>query len=166
MKNIEPRVRLVITITLLISCGLAYNILLLGILLIPFLVGFILLADKKIFIRRFALVLWFVVSVALFQLFTPGRIVAYGITYEGISRGLFLASKLSLAIGYSLIFTLSTPKEELAHALDWLTMNKLELGKSLLISLKFIEFIRDSPSKTPFSAIRYAVEKTKDSITQ
>lgn len=158
MKNLNYKAKLVITIILLISCGLAYNVPSLVILLIPFLVGFVLLREKKIFIRRFILFLWFVVSAALFQLFTPGRIVAYGITYEGISRGLLLASKLCLAIGYSLIFTLSTPKEELAHALDWLTLNKFGLGKSLLISLKFIEFIRDSPSKAPISAIKYAVD--------
>ncbi len=101
-----------------------------------------------------------------FQLFVPGRIIFKGITYEGLYQGSILGTKLLLAISYSLIFTLSTLPAEIGKVLDWVTLNKLGLGKTLIVALKFITLIKTSPEKSPFSILKYAIEKTKNSMTQ
>ncbi len=162
----SSKVKLLTTILLLLSCGLAKNPLIIIVLFIPFILGIVLLPDKKIFIKRISLFLPFVLATFVFQLFTPGRIIFKGITYEGLYQGSILGTKLLLAIGYSLIFTLSTPPAKIGEALDWITLNKLGLGKTLMVATKFIDLIKKSPKKSPFSTLKYAIEGTKDSMTQ
>ena len=158
----NPKAKLSITILLLLGCGLTRNPLIIIILFIPFILGFVLLSDKKIFIKRISLFLPFVLATFVFQLFTPGRIIFQGITYEGLYQGSILGAKLLLAIGYSLVFTLSTPPAKIGEALDWITLNKLGLGRTLLVALKFVDLIKKSRKRPFASTLRYAIENSKD----
>lgn len=78
------------------------------------------------------------------MLFTKGRIIAPGITYEGLYNGLETAGKLLLAVGYSLILITSTPANELAESLDWLTRGKLKLGTVLRSALDFMHDVKQA----------------------
>jgi len=157
----NPKVKFLVVIFLLLVCGLAKNLSVIIILFIPFLFGFILLPEKKIFIKRIILFLPFMIATFAFQLFAPGRIIFQNITYEGLYQGLILGTKLFLAIGYSLIFTLSTSSAKIGEALDWVTMNKLNLSKTLLVAMKFADLIKKSRKKHFVFALKCAIEESK-----
>lgn len=164
---LDSRLKLVITLVFLISCGLAQHIVMYGILFGFLGIGFALLPKKRRLISRFTLFLPFVFATFAFQLFfTPGEIFFtishHAITYEGLYKGLVLGSRVLLAIGYSLIFVLSTSPFEIAKSLDWLTGNKLKLGDSLLVALKFADLVKNSPKSSVISTLKYAIEKSKD----
>jgi len=160
MARLDPRVKLIFTLLGLISCGFARNFITFTLLSIPIIVGFTLLMNKKDFIHRFVLFLPLIIVSSGFQiLFTPGKIVTQGITYEGLHNGLLLGARVGLAIWYSLIFTVSTTPIKIANSLDWLTMGRLELGKTVLIALRFVELVKDGiiQKKSLAYTLKYAI---------
>lgn len=174
----DARLKLVITLVLLVICalvpfpiigtGLVSHISVCSILLIFLFVGILLLPNKKEFVRRLTFFLPFIlVTFGLPLFFTPGKIITHGITYEGLHKGSVLGIKVFLAIGYSLFFVLSTPPVEIAKSLDWITMNRLKLGETLLVALKFAELVKNGhKNKSWVATLRYAIEKSKEFITQ
>jgi energy-coupling factor transporter transmembrane protein EcfT len=143
LSKIDGRIKLIVTLLLMGISGIMARKILGIILFVILAFAVILVPEKKKFVQRIFLFLPFILVTFLFPLFfTPGRIIGYGITYEGIYRGSILAGRLFLVIGYSLVFTLSTSPIEIAKSLDWLTLNKLGLGKALLIALKFSEIVK------------------------
>ncbi|MBI4722159.1 MAG: hypothetical protein HY769_04055 [Candidatus Stahlbacteria bacterium] len=159
LVGLNSKLKLVFTLAILVLCGLTSSLQICNLLLIILAIFIILLPHKKSFIRRFVLFLPFiVVTFALPLFFTPGRIIAYSITYEGLHKGTILGAKVLLAIGYSLIFILSTPPIELAKSLDWITLHKLRLGETLLIALKFADLVKSGRKDSITSTLKYAIE--------
>jgi energy-coupling factor transporter transmembrane protein EcfT len=157
--------RLVITLFLLVVCALASHIIVFGVLSVFLLAGVIRLRSKKEFSRRLLLFLPFIAGIFAVPLFlTPGRIAAYGITYEGIHRGAVLALRAFLAIGYSLVLISSTPVVEIARSLDWITCNKLRLGQTLLVAVRFAELIKSGRGKPLASSLKHAIEKSQEYV--
>jgi energy-coupling factor transporter transmembrane protein EcfT len=102
-----------------------------------------------------------IVTFLLHALFTPGKIIIYNITQEGVQKGALLGLKLFMAMGYSLAFILSTPIREVAESLDWITFKRLRLGDTLSLSLKFIDYIRENSSQPLLLRIKAALYKIK-----
>jgi energy-coupling factor transporter transmembrane protein EcfT len=70
-----------------------------------------------------------------------GRVLFFGISYEGVKEGLFLSSKLLLGILGALVFACSTNKLEIADSLDWLTFRKLKLYIITVLAINSFENI-------------------------
>lgn len=76
--------------------------------------------------------------------FEPGRILFFGISYEGVKEGLFFSAKLLLGIMGALIFVCSTKKLEIADSLDWLTFRKFNLYLIIILAISSLENMQHS----------------------
>lgn len=180
----DPRLKLIITLVILGVVALVrvplpldaaiesrwdmrqiLHICILGLLSIFLFVGIILIPNRWRFIKRVSWFLPFIIATFVFSLLsTPGKIapVLWGrITYEGLYKGALLGGKAFLGIGYALIFALSTPAGEIAKALDWITLNKLKIGETLLIAIKFSELLQNGrKNRTNFvTTLKYTIEE-------
>jgi len=73
--------------------------------------------------------------------FKPGRMLFFGISYEGIKEGLLLSTKLLLGVVGALVFVCSTKKLEIADSLDWLTFRRLKLYLITILAINSLENI-------------------------
>ncbi|MDI6840340.1 MAG: energy-coupling factor transporter transmembrane component T [bacterium] len=165
ITQLDPRIKLIFILLGLIGCVIAKKLAEFVILAIPILVGFTLLRNKReLILRAVVFIPLIIVTCGLQLLFTPGRIITKGMTYEGLYNGIILGIRVSLAVGYSLIFISSTSAIEIAKSLDWITKRKLKLGEIVLITLQFIKLIKDGSLryKSPVSILNYAIERTKN----
>ncbi len=167
------KLKLILTILLLVSCGIAKNLQVFAILFVIFLTEFILLKNKKIFIHRFVWFLPFLLIIYGFPLWAiKGEIVVPGIrpallggiSYEGLYKSLILGTRALLATAFSLIFIASTGSLELAHTLDWLTHRKLKLGETTLIALNFIRLIKDEAKRHKSRTLKGSATILKQAI--
>ena len=165
LVGLDSKLKLLLTLSILVVCGITYSLQICKILLIILALTIALLPHKIAFIRRLILFLPFIIATfALPLFFTPGRIIAYRITHEGLHKGTILGAKVLLSIGYSLIFILSTPPIEVAKSLDWITLHKLRLGETLLIALKFADLVKTGHKDSIASTLKYAIESIQKQV--
>jgi hypothetical protein len=59
---------------------------------------------------------------------------------------------------------LSTPVVEIARSLDWITCDRLRLGQTLLVAVRFAELIRSGREKSLVSNLRHAIQKSQEYV--
>lgn len=153
VHRLDPRTKLATCLLLLVAILLAHH--LVEFVLAIFLLILVTIAAKLPFGlvgRNLRLFLWLlIITLVLHLFFTPGRPlveipgVGWQITWEGVGRGAFYATRLGLVITMAALLTLTTSPLELSDGIERLIrpLGRLrvptsELAMMLAIALRFV----------------------------
>lgn len=122
MQRITPRLKLIITLAILLIIAFSRSILLIaGFYLLSLVLACLSRINLFYFIKRvwlFIPIFALVIAVpALFEIFSPGKVIAFGITKQGISSAALFTLRVLTSVSFSVLLILTTNHTQLLKSL-------------------------------------------------
>ncbi|MFH1199021.1 MAG: cobalt ECF transporter T component CbiQ [Candidatus Omnitrophota bacterium] len=122
MQKISPRFKLVFTLAILLVIAFSRSILLIACF---YLISLLLACLSRINLFYFIKRVWFfipffalIIAVpALFEIFSPGEVIVFGITQQGVSSGGLFTLRVLTSVSWSVLLVLTTNHTQLLRSL-------------------------------------------------